>query len=129
MAHSLRSARPVLRRALALVAALALVSTLAQVASAEPGTKERLEAAEREVERLKAEIVDRQAVLGRLSEEIAVAYGRWEVASARYEQITEQLAITRRQLRDAQQEYQALPVEASGGDVQRQMASEEEEEV
>ena len=108
MAHSLRSARPVLRRALALVAALALVSTLAQVASAEPGTKERLEAAEREVERLKAEIVDRQAVLGRLSEEIAVAYGRWEVASARYEQITEQLAITRRQLRDAQQEYQAL---------------------
>lgn len=108
MAHRSGSARPVLRRALALLAASALVSTLAQVASAEPGTKEKLEAAEREVERLKDEIADRQAVLGRLSEEIAVAYGRWEVANARYEQITEELANTRRQLRDAQQEYQAL---------------------
>ena len=108
MAHRSGSARPVLRRALALLAASALVSTLAQAASAEPGTKERLEAAEREVERLKDEIADRQAVLGRLSEEIAVAYGRWEVANARYEQITEELANTRRQLRDAQQEFQAL---------------------
>lgn len=108
MAHSLGSARPVLRRAPALLAALALVSALGQVASAEPGTREKLEAAEHELERLEDRIVDQRAVLGRLSEEIAVAYGRWEVANARYEQITEELANTRRQLRDAQEEYQAL---------------------
>ena len=108
MAHSLGSARPVLRRAPALLAALALVSTLGQVAAAEPGTREKLEAAEHELERLEDRIVDQKAVLGRLSEEIAVAYGRWEVANARYEQITEELANTRRQLRDAQEEYQAL---------------------
>lgn len=108
MAHSLGSARPVLRRAPALLAALALVSVLGQVASAEPGTREKLEAAEHELERLEDRIVDQKAVLGRLSGEIAVAYGRWEVANARYEQITEELANTRRQLRDAQEEYQAL---------------------
>lgn len=108
MAHSLGSARPVLRRAPALLAALALVSALGQVASAEPGTREKLEAAEHELERLEDRIVDQKAVLGRLSEEIAVAYGRWEVANARYEQITEELANTRRQLRDAQDEYQTL---------------------
>lgn len=108
MAHSLGSARPVLRRAPALLAALALVSALGQVASAEPGTREKLEAAEHELERLEDRIVDQRAVLGRLSEEIAVAYGRWEVANARYEQITEELANTRRQLRDAQDEYQTL---------------------
>ena len=108
MAHSLGSARPVLRRAPALLAALAIVSALGQVASAGPGTREKLEAAEHELERLEDRIVDQKAVLGRLSEEIAVAYGRWEVANARYEQITEELATTRRQLRDAQEEYQAL---------------------
>ena len=108
MAHSLGSARLTFRRAFALLAALALVSALAQVASAEPGTREKLEAAERELERLEAQIEGQQAILGRLSEEIAVAYGRWEVANARYEQITEQLATTRRQLKDAQEEYQAL---------------------
>jgi murein DD-endopeptidase MepM/ murein hydrolase activator NlpD len=108
MAHSFGSARPVPRRALALLAALALVSALGQVASAEPSTKEKLEAAERELEQLKDQIEAQQAFLGRLSEEIAVAYGRWEVANARYEQITEQLANTRRQLKDAQDEYQAL---------------------
>ena len=108
MAHSLGSARPVLRRAPALLVALALVSALGQVASAEPGTREKLEAAERELERLEAQIVDQKAILGTLSEEIAVAYGRWEVANARYEQITEELANTRRQLRDVQEEYQAL---------------------
>ena len=32
-----------------------------------------------------------------------MAYGRWEVANARYEQITEELATTRRQLKDAQE--------------------------
>jgi murein DD-endopeptidase MepM/ murein hydrolase activator NlpD len=108
MAHSFGSARPVLRRALALLGALALVSALGQVASAEPSTKEKLEAAERELEQLKDQIEAQQAILGRLSEEIAVAYGRWEVANARYEQITEQLANTRRQLKAAQEEYQAL---------------------
>jgi murein DD-endopeptidase MepM/ murein hydrolase activator NlpD len=108
MAHSLGSAHPTLRRALALLAVLALVSALGQVASAEPGTREKLEAAERELERLEARIESQKAVLGRLSEEIALAYGRWEVASARYEQIKAELATTRRQLREAQEEYQAI---------------------
>jgi murein DD-endopeptidase MepM/ murein hydrolase activator NlpD len=108
MAHSLGSARPVLRRALALLAALALVSALGQVASAEPGTREKLEAAERELEEIKDHIEEQQAILSQLSAEIAQAYGRWEVANARYEQITEQLATTRRQLKEAQEEYQAL---------------------
>src|SRR5262245_27564889 len=108
MAHSFGSARPVLRRALAVLAALALVSALAQVASAEPNTREKLEAAKRELKQLEDQIRGQQAVLGRISEEIAVAYGRWEVANARYEQITEELATTRRQLRAAREEYQAL---------------------
>ncbi len=108
MAHTLGTARPMLRRASAVLAGLALVSALAQVASAEPSTKEKLQAAEREVGRLKAEIEDHQAVLAQLSEEIAVAYGRWEVANARYEQITEQLNTTRHQLRDAREEYEAI---------------------
>jgi murein DD-endopeptidase MepM/ murein hydrolase activator NlpD len=108
MAHSLGSARPVLRRALALFAALALVAAFGQAAAAEPSTKEKLAAAERELEQLKDQIEAQQAILARLSEEIAVAYGRWEVANARYEQITEQLATTRRRLRDAQEEYQSL---------------------
>jgi murein DD-endopeptidase MepM/ murein hydrolase activator NlpD len=108
MAHNLGSSRPALRRALALLCASALVGALGQVASAEPSTKEKLAAAERKLEQLKDQIEGQQAVLARLSEEIAVAYGRWEVANARYEQITEQVAITRRQLRAAREEYQAI---------------------
>lgn len=108
MADRRGSARPMLRRALALFGALAIVSVLAHVASAEPSTKEKLQAAERELEQLKDQIRREQAILARLSEDIAVAYGRWEVANARLEQINGQLAHTRRRLRDAQEEYQAL---------------------
>ena len=69
------AAPPVLRRAPALLAALALVSALGQVASAEPGTRARGSRARARA----ARGPDRrpEAVLGRLSEEIAVAYGRW----------------------------------------------------
>jgi murein DD-endopeptidase MepM/ murein hydrolase activator NlpD len=108
MAHSLGSARPVLRRALAVLAALALVTTLAQVASAEPSTKEKLEAAKAEFERIKKDIEAQQVALSRLSAEVARAYQRWEVANARYEQISEQLLITRHQLREVTEEYRSL---------------------
>ena len=94
-----------LRRAPALLAALALVSALGQVASAEPGTREKLEAAEHELERLDR-IVDQKAVLGRLSEEIAVAYGRWEVANAHRSPRSSRPHASA--ARDAQEEYQAL---------------------
>jgi hypothetical protein len=48
MAENRRGARVVLRRALAVVAAIGLLTAFAQVAGAEPSTEEKLEAAKAE---------------------------------------------------------------------------------
>ncbi len=108
MAENPTGARVVVRRVLAVLAALALVTTLAQVAAAEPSTKQKLEAAKREFEQLRDQIAAQQQVLNRLSLEAAKLAERWEVANGRYEQIMLRLRETRLALGAAQDEYQAL---------------------
>jgi murein DD-endopeptidase MepM/ murein hydrolase activator NlpD len=108
MAENLTGGRVVFRRALAVGAAVALLTAFAQVAGAEPSTKEKLEAAKAEFEQLTREIEGQQQVLNRLSMEAAVIAERWEVAYGRWEQITAQLRETLFALADAQAEYQGL---------------------
>jgi murein DD-endopeptidase MepM/ murein hydrolase activator NlpD len=107
MAHSSRRARLV-RRVLGALAALALVGSLAQAAGAEPTTKQRLEAAKAEFERLKGQIEAAQGVLARLELQAARIAERWERANGRYEQIMEELRATRLELANAQAEFQRL---------------------
>ena len=108
MAHTSLGSRRVLRRALGTATALLLATSFVQVAWAEPSTKEKLEAAKAEFERLKDQIADQQRVLGRLLLEAAVIAERREVAYGRWQQITVELRETRAQLGDAQDEYQRL---------------------
>lgn len=108
MAENPTGARVVVRRVLAVLAALALVTTLAQVAAAEPSTKQELESAKREFEQLRDQIAAQQQVLNRLSLEAAKLAERWEVANGRYEQIMLRLRETRLALGAAQDEYQTL---------------------
>jgi peptidoglycan hydrolase CwlO-like protein len=107
MADNPADARRLIRRALVAVVALALVATIGQVAGAQT-TEERLDAARAEFKRLTAEIEAQQAYLSQLGLEAARNAERLEVATGRYEQITEQLRNTTLQLRDAQDEYQDL---------------------
>jgi murein DD-endopeptidase MepM/ murein hydrolase activator NlpD len=108
MAENSTGARVLVRRALAVLAALALLTTFAQVAGAEPSTKQKLEAAKAEFEQLQGEITGQQQVLSRLSMQAAVIAERREVAYGRWEQITSELQVTRFQLAEAQAEYQGL---------------------
>jgi murein DD-endopeptidase MepM/ murein hydrolase activator NlpD len=108
MAENHSGSGVVFRRALAVVAALALLTSLAQVAVAEPGTEERLDAAKAEFEQLKDQIAGQQQVLNRLSAEAAAIAERWEVATGRWEQVTAELRQTQFALAEAQAEYQAL---------------------
>ncbi len=96
------------RRALAVLAAMALLTSLAQVALADPSTKQKLEAAQAEFEQLKNQIEAQQQVLSRLSMQAAVIAERREEAYGRWEQITSELHDTRVALGDAQAEYQGL---------------------
>lgn len=107
MADNPADARSLIRRALVAVVALALVATIGQVAGAQT-TEERLDAARAEFKRLTAEIEAQQAYLSQLGLEAARIAERLEVATGRYEQITEQLRNTSLQLRDAQDQYQDL---------------------
>jgi len=108
MAENSTGARVLVRRALAVVAALTLLNTFAQVAGAEPSTKQKLEAAKAEFEQLRDEITAQQQVLNRLSMQAAVIAERREVAYGRWEQITSELQDTRFELAEAQAEYQGL---------------------
>jgi murein DD-endopeptidase MepM/ murein hydrolase activator NlpD len=108
MAENHSGSGVVLRRALAVVAALALLTSLAQVAVAEPSTQEKLDAAKAEFEQLKNQIASQQQVLNQLSAEAAVIAERWEVASGRWEQVTAELRQTQLALAEAQAEYQGL---------------------
>jgi murein DD-endopeptidase MepM/ murein hydrolase activator NlpD len=108
MADSLTGARALVRRALAVLAALALLTTFAQVAGADPSTKEKLDAAKAEFEQLKREIEGQQNYLNTLGLQAARIAERWEVALGRWEQITAELRETRLALAEAQAEYQAL---------------------
>ncbi len=79
-----RSGSPVVfRRALAVVAALALLTSAAQVALAEPTTKQKLEDAKAEFEQLKGEIESQQRVVSALLLEAQRIAERKEVALRR----------------------------------------------
>jgi murein DD-endopeptidase MepM/ murein hydrolase activator NlpD len=98
----------VFRRALAVVAALALLTSLAQVAVAEPGTEEKLDAAKAEFEQLKREIQSQQRVVSALLLEAQRIAERREVAYGEWQRITANLHETRVALAEAQAEYQGL---------------------
>jgi murein DD-endopeptidase MepM/ murein hydrolase activator NlpD len=98
----------VLRRALAVVAALALLTSAAQVALAEPTTKQKLDAAKAEFEQLKGEIESQQRVVSALLLEAQRIAERREVAYGEWQQITANLHETRVALAEAQAEYQGL---------------------
>jgi murein DD-endopeptidase MepM/ murein hydrolase activator NlpD len=108
MAERSRGAAGVLRRALAVLAAMALLSALAQVASAEPSTKDKLEAAKAQFERLKSQIAQQQQVVSNLLLEAQRIAERREQAYGEWQDITGRLHETREALARAQAEYQGL---------------------
>ncbi len=98
----------VFRRALAVVAALALLTSAAQVALAEPSTKQKLDDAKAEFEQLKGEIESQQRVVSTLLLEAQRIAERKEAAYGEWQQITAELQDTRAALTDAQVQYQGL---------------------
>jgi murein DD-endopeptidase MepM/ murein hydrolase activator NlpD len=108
MAEKSRGVPGVLRRAFAVVAAIALLTALAQVASAEPSTKDKLEAAKAQFERLKNQIAQRQQVVSNLLLEAQRIAERREQAYGEWQDITGRLHETREALAKAQAEYQGL---------------------
>ena len=108
MAENQSGSPVVFRRALAVVAALALLTSAAQVALAEPTTKQQLEDAKAEFEQLKGEIESQQRVVSTLLLEAQRIAERKEAAYGEWQQITADLQDTRAALTDAQVEYQGL---------------------
>ena len=108
MAEKSKGLPGVLRRAVAALAAMALLTTLAQLASAEPTTKQKLEAAKAEFERLKNEIAAQQRVVSTLLLEAQRIAERKEQAYGEWQDVTAQLHETRAALGEAQAEYQRL---------------------
>jgi murein DD-endopeptidase MepM/ murein hydrolase activator NlpD len=108
MAEKTKGVPGVLRRAVAVLAAMALLSALAQVASAEPSTKDKLDAAKAQFERLKDQIAAQQRVVSTLLLEAQRIAERREAAYGEWQDITAQLHKTRTELAHAQEEYQRL---------------------
>ena len=108
MAENQSGSPVVFRRALAVVAALALLTSVAQVALAEPTTKQQLDNAKAEFEQLKGEIESQQRVVSTLLLEAQRIAERKEAAYGEWQQITADLQDTRAALTDAQVEYQGL---------------------
>lgn len=108
MAENHSGSPVVFRRALAVVAALALLTSAAQVALAEPSTKQKLDDAKAEFEQLKGEIESQQRVVSTLLLEAQRIAERKEAAYGEWQQITAELQDTRAALTDAQVQYQGL---------------------
>ena len=108
MAENHSGSPVVFRRALVVVAALALLTSVAQVALAEPTTKQKLDAAKAEFEQLKGEIESQQRVVSTLLLEAQRIAERKEAAYGEWQQITADLQDTRAALTDAQVQYQGL---------------------
>lgn len=108
MADNSTRARSVRHRVAAVGLAFLLVSGVVGVAAAQPSTKDRLAAAEAEVKRLLGEIRDGQAKLDQLSREAGRLAMKVDEAEARWEEITEQLRVTRHALIGAREEYARL---------------------
>ena len=108
MAEKTKGVPGVLRRAVAVLAAMALLTALAQVASAEPSTKDKLDNAKAQFERLKNQIAEQQRVVSTLLLEAQRIAERREAAYAAWQEITARLRETRTALAKAQDEYQQL---------------------
>jgi len=108
MAENHSGSPVVFRRALAVMAVLALLTSAAQVALAEPTTKQKLEDAKAEFEQLKREIESQQRVVSALLLEAQRIAERKEAAYGEWQQITADLQDTRAALTDAQVQYQGL---------------------
>jgi murein DD-endopeptidase MepM/ murein hydrolase activator NlpD len=109
MAEMSRFARlPLLLRVVGVLAVLALLAGLSPVAGAQTSTEDKLEDAEAEVERLRAEIVQQERELQGLMAQAAEMWQRVQDAEARWQQITAELSNTRNQLHRAQDEFAAL---------------------
>ena len=108
MAENHSGSPVVFRHALAVVAALALLTSAAQVALAEPSTKQKLDDAKAEFEQLKGEIESQQRVVSTLLLEAQRIAERKEAAYGEWQQITAELQDTRAALTDAQVQYQGL---------------------
>jgi peptidoglycan hydrolase CwlO-like protein len=107
MADNRSSTRRLVRRALGALTSVMLVASIGQVAGAQT-TEERLDAAKARFEELKDGIEAQQGYLAQLGAQAARIAERWEQATGRYEQITEQLRTTTLLLRQAQADYQGL---------------------
>jgi murein DD-endopeptidase MepM/ murein hydrolase activator NlpD len=108
MAEKRKGLSGVTSRAVAVLAAMVLLSALAQVASADPSTKDKLEAAKDKFERLKDQIASQQQVVSALLLEAQRIAERREAAYAAWQAITARLHETRAALSKAQAEYQRL---------------------
>ena len=108
MAENHSGSPVVFRRALSVMAVLALLTSAAQVALAEPTTKQKLEDAKAEFEQLKGEIESQQRVVSALLLEAQRIAERKEAAYGEWQQITADLQDTRAALTDAQVQYQGL---------------------
>jgi murein DD-endopeptidase MepM/ murein hydrolase activator NlpD len=108
MAEKHKGLPGVLRRAVAVLAATALLTALGQVAAAEPSTKDKLEAAKAQFERLKDQIASQQRAVSALLLEAQRIAERREAAYAAWQVITSRLHQTRAALSKAQEEYQRL---------------------
>jgi len=108
MADNSTGTPSVVRRAAGLATALALLTVLTGVAVAEPSTKDKLEAAESEFKQLTGQIERQQGVLAQLGREAAVLAQKVDEAYGRWEQITEELRMTRSELQAARAEHERL---------------------
>ncbi|MGH2590788.1 MAG: PcsB-like coiled-coil domain-containing protein, partial [Actinomycetota bacterium] len=111
MADNSTDARNLRFRVLGALVALVLVVALPPMAGAQTSTEEKLESAEAEFDRLKAEIAAEQRELEGLLLEAAEIAQRVTESQGRYEQITEDLRNTTLQLRRAQDEFADLQEE------------------
>ena len=108
MAHSLGSARPVLRRAPPCSPRWRSCRRWGRWPRPSPAPGRSSRAAEHELERLEDRIVDQKAVLGRLSRRSPSPTGAGRSRTPGTNRSPRSSRTHRRQLRDAQEEYQAL---------------------
>lgn len=110
--ESMHARRTLVQRALGAMLVVALVGVATSGAIAGPEqTKEKLEAAEAEVDALTRDIERQTALLNQLSAEAAKIAERYEVAYGRWEQITLELRTIENALHEAQDEFQAIQAE------------------
>jgi len=108
MADNSTRVRRLTSRALGALLAISVLVGLTSVSVAAPSTKDKLDAAKAEVERLEREIERQQGFLNQLNAEAAVIAARWEEAQGRWEQITLELHNTQAELDAAQNEFRDL---------------------